>query len=650
MGDNIVRAVDGIDLEISRGEFLSIVGKSGSGKSTLMHILGLLDISTDGEFLIEGTNTGEISDEKLSTLRNKYIGFVFQQFNLLSDLNVIENIALPLSYSAVLNEERLEIAAHFAKKVGISDRLYHMPSELSGGQAQRVAIARALVNKPDIILADEPTGNLDSHTSSKIMDLIRMLHEQNNTIIMVTHDSAVAEQADRTITISDGKIISDKSKNALSQKDMIKERNKYEISYEENHLSLRDLLRIGIREGLAAHKTRTLLTMLGIIIGVSSVIAMSSFSIGSKKKQANQIRALGANLVKIQDKKLESEKLTSARMEGSPGLSFRDLNCLKNNLKKEIKNLAYIRDIKMNVLYGEKRINSKIMGVGGDYLQVNNLKILKGRFFNTSDQEESTPVVVLGMRTAEKIMAHAPQETIGKKLLAGGAFYTIVGILEEKNIDFKELEATDLKDPNDTILIPFRTLVARTASIDLRSKIDEIQLQLISEDLLYTAGKTIKRTLKATHAEVDDFSIIIPMDLLKQKQQSQKLLDVLTICISSIALIVGGIGIMNIMLASVIERIREIGIRRAVGASKHDILFQFLSEAVIISVSGGVLGIILAAVGVIAVCLVFEIPIVFSPLMVIVAVFAAVITGLIFGIYPAHQAANQNPVEALRYE
>ena len=657
MGDNIVAALDGVNLEVHRGDFLMVVGSSGSGKSTLMHLLGLLDIPTNGVMEINGQSMTNCSDKRLSYLRNEHIGFVFQQFNLLNDLNVVENIALPLVYRGVPKSVRLEKAKVLAEKLGLGKRLRHHPKELSGGQLQRIAIARALISDPDILLADEPTGNLDSVTSREIMQILYDLNEQGHTIIMVTHDPKLADQGTRKIALSDGKIIEDVTGSRKSNPNPVVHQDN---ASQSGGLSISDLLRIGIKEGLLAHQMRTFLTMLGIIIGVSSVIAMSSFSLGSKQKQADQIRALGANLVRVVDKQFENERLVDTRIHGSRGLSRSDLEAIRQGIPK-IGKAACLREVKLNALYDHNPINARILGVEGDYLTVNNLALQTGRFFDYGDKQHSSLCTILGGGIARAILKHAidneklpqsakPSDLLGDIVLLGGNPYRVVGILADKAIDLDELEATSVSDPNNDILIPMETLLTRTAYLDLRSELDEIQLQLNTEDDLADAGRSIKAILGITHAGVSDYDLVIPMDLLKQKQQSQRLLDILTICISSISIIVGGIGIMNIMLASVTERIREIGIRRAIGATRADIMRQFLSEAMTISVTGGVFGVILAAAVVVITCSLLKLPVVFSLTLLLVAVAASTATGLIFGIYPAYQAANKNPVEALRAE
>jgi macrolide transport system ATP-binding/permease protein len=642
MGEHTVKALDGIDLDIYPGEFVMIVGSSGSGKSTLMHILGLLDKPTGGSFTLGDEEVSNLSDDEYAALRNRRIGFVFQQFNLLNELSVVDNVALPLSYSGMEKSLRSEKASEYATMTGLGDRLDHRPTELSGGQNQRIAIARALVNQPDILMADEPTGALDSKTGEEIMGLLHELNDKGHTIIMVTHDNHLAEQGTRKIVVKDGHILEDVNGSKPHKKSDVAAKPK-----KIGGLSFRDLFVIGLKEGLLPHKMRSFLTMLGIIIGVASVIAMSSFSLGSKKKQADQIRALGANLVQIIDNRLENESLIQVRRSGSRGLSRQDLKDIKVNVSG-ISAAAFTRDAPMNALWQGDSLNARILGIGGDYLKVNNLSLKEGRYFDVNDENTSARVAVIGSKIAEKISGK--KGPLGKSFIIGGIPYIVIGVLKDKNIDMEELDAGSLKDANLNILIPMETLLTRTTYLEMRSEVDEIQLQLDTEDRLFSAGKAIKKTLNVLHGGVEDYRIVIPLDLLKQKQQSQKLLDILTIIISSISIIVGGIGIMNIMLATVNERIREIGVRRAVGATRKDILYQFLAESMILSVTGGIFGVVFAFLIIIVTCQALGLPIVLSVVLVGVSVGASVLTGLVFGLYPAKNAAAKNPVEALKSE
>ena len=644
MGNHKVHALDGVDLDVKRGEFAAIVGASGSGKSTLMHMLGCLDRFSTGSYHLAGEDMSTADDNKLSEIRNRRIGFVFQQFNLLPNLTVLENIALPLAYSGIPLTERLQQAERLAAKVGLEDRTHHKPNELSGGQCQRVAIARALIHAPEVLFADEPTGALDSKTGKEILTLLDELHEQGHTILLVTHDTKIADHARRKITLSDGKIITDCERpgaKTLGHSEPAEIQNR-------GNLGFRDMVRMGFREGLLAHKLRTSLTMLGVIIGVASVIAMSSFSEGSKLKQANQIRALGANLIRIVDRRLEDQALHQARAQGSMGLTREDARILREAMP-DITAVAKARDLTVEVMRGTTPVASaRVRGVAGDYLAVNNLTLAAGHDFHPLDDLRQQRLAIIGAGLVPE--GNEPDDILGHPFLLGGQPFKVVGVLENKFVDTTELEAMGANDANRDILVPLRSVTTRFTHVPLRSELDEIMVQLAEEDRLSEAGRAIRRILDVRHQGVDDYDLIIPLDLLKSKQESQKLLDVLALSISAISLVVGGIGIMNIMLAAVTERLKEIGIRRAIGARRQDIRRQFLVEAIIISMVGGLAGVFLAGLGVALASRPLDFPIVFDPLIVTIAFSASFGTGLLFGAYPAIQASNQNLVEILSRE
>jgi len=643
MGQSVVRALDGVDFNLYEGEYVTIVGTSGSGKSTLMNVIGCLDNLSQGDIFLEGKNLSKCNDSQISNLRNKFFGFIFQQFNLLNHLTVVDNIALPLVYSGITRQKRYEIAKHCACQVGLGDRLEHRPHELSGGQAQRVAIARALANKPRILLADEPTGNLDSKTSKEIIELLEKLNKNGLTLLMVTHDMDIAQQSSRMVVVKDGRIVEQKRLNQINS--CTKDVGEKEIRF-NLWLHLINLIKIGFIEGLLSHRLRTILTMLGMIIGVSAVITMSSLSLGTNKKQINQIRELGANLIKVKDNLYEGSMLSNVRLSGSNGLSLAD----KDKIEEALPEIAWVsasREFKLNLKWNTDIINYRILGVTENYFEVNNLSLFSGRNFDHFDYSTGARVIIIGWSIKQQMNLDNPIDEI---LFLSGLPYNIVGVLNDKHLDTKELEATSISDVNYDVIAPFESLVYRTTHLKMRSQLDELHIQVVDEDSLYDAGVKLNRILELLHNGVRDFQIIIPLDLLKQKQQSKRLFNILTICISAISIVVGGIGIMNIMLASVTERTREIGIRRAVGATKNNIILQFLSESVLISVTGGFLGVLLSIILILGICHFIDIPFVLSLSIICVALFVAIFAGVVFGLYPAVEAAKKVPVEALRYE
>ena len=638
-GESRVTALDAIDLEVKAGEFLMIVGASGSGKSTLLQLLGLLDGPSSGRLELAGIDMAGASDDERSAARNGRLGFIFQSFHLLPQLNVLENIALPLTYRGVPRPERLERARAMAEKVGLGTRLHHRPTQLSGGQNQRVAIARALIGNPALILADEPTGALDSATGRDIMNFLQQLNAEGCTIVMVTHDRDLALQGTRRISMRDGKIVADEPG--------VKEARPASIPAPPSpgHIGLAELAAVGWREGLLPHKLRSLLTALGIIIGVAGAVSMGSFSLASKKKQADQVRALGSNLVKVVDSRLESERLVEARSAGSAGLSRRDLQSLRAAVPGVVAS-AVCREAFMNVLHEGRRLDARVIGVAGEILKVSNLSLGAGRPLSSADQDAAARVCVIGATLARQIGPDA----LGSTLHLSGMPCRVIGVLASRDVDLGGLEASGVRDANRDIMLPLSTVLARTTWNDQRSELDEIHLQLDHEDHMASAGLKVRRVMEAMHHGANDWQLFIPLDLLRQKEESQRLLDVLTFVISSISVLVGGIGIMNIMLASVNERIKEIGLRRAIGAPRDAVLRQFLLEAVMISLAGGILGLVLAGACVSLVCFTAGLPLVVSPLLVSCSFVAAASTGLIFGWWPARTAANLNPVEALRTE
>ncbi len=644
IGNNEVRAMQNVSLDIQNNEFVAIMGPSGSGKSTMLHILGLLDRPDSGTYHLNGKDVSRLNDDDLASIRNNYAGFVFQQFHLLPRVSALENVALPLIYSGHNNMRRM--AEEKLNQVGLGDREDHKPNELSGGQQQRVAIARSLVNNPLVIFADEPTGNLDSKSEKEIFALLKTLHRQGKTIILVTHERELAEQANRIIWMRDGKIISDESVKKIAKSkakpDSITHRAKEKEAYHPAKMVLVEIAE-NLRQGfqaLLANKMRSFLSMLGILIGVASVIAMLALGKGAEKSMQERMSSLGTNLL-------------SVRSGGwHRGGVAREAGSVTRFTLKDAKVLATVPHIKRvsakvrgrgQVVYGNKNWNTTIYGQGLDYAQMRSAEPVIGRYFVESEIRKRQRVALLGQTVRTEIFGDV--DPVGKMIKINRIQFQVIGVLPEKGSGFGG-------DQDDMIVMPVTTAMYRILG---KKYVDSMDVEIDDLKFMEPAEQAIRDLLvkrhkvKAENAE-NAFSIRNMAEIQEALQSMTKTMTTLLGCIAAISLLVGGIGIMNIMLVSVTERTREIGLRKAIGARKKDIMLQFLIEAIVMTFCGGILGI---AVGVgIAVLLTtftgWAISISGSSVMMVTMF--SVIIGLVFGLWPAKKAAELNPIVALRYE
>ncbi len=643
-----VHALRGVSLKVNKGEFLSIIGPSGSGKTTMMDILGCLSRPNSGSYYLEGHDVSKLTDDELSDIRKKKIGFVFQTFNLIPRMNALSNVELPLLYSGVGEGERKEKAMNTLQRVGLEKRAYHDPNELSGGEQQRVAIARALINNPSIIFADEPTGNLDSKTGKEIMALFEKLHQEGKTVIMVTHDAAVADYAQRSIKIKDGKIEKEKIRRKSSK-------NKA-VFVEEN---LGDASLVGSiisgfvsgYKGLFANKLRSFLTVLGIIIGVGAVIGVMGVGEGAKRNITTQIEKLGSNVISIHYHRPDSKEEALQWRGRSEGLTYEDALALKEDLE-------FIKDVEpqvrssMTVKYQDKDWETDIIGTLPSYQSINNHHVKDGRFFTEDELKSWSKVCVIGKAIKDELFGDT--NPIGKEIKMRNMRFTVIGVMEEKG-------SVGWNDFDDRIFIPLFTAQKRITGED--NIVREIQAQTTGTVPAEDSEERVRQLLLERHNQVEDFHIRNREEFKQTIEQTASTFKIMLSGIAAISLIVGGIGIMNIMLVSVTERTREIGIRKAIGAKRLDILIQFLIESVIVSLSGGILGIIFGfvfanTVGNMMVGAGTMGPrflsqgggSVVTPGSILLAFFFAVIVGVFFGMYPANKASKMDPVKALRYE
>lgn len=631
-GNNEVHILKDINLSIKSGDFIAIIGASGSGKSTLMNILGCLDTASNGSYKIDGEEASNMDSDGLAALRRKKFGFIFQRYNLLSTLTAIENVALPAVYSGVPQSEREDRAKKILSDLGLEDKIKNKPHELSGGQQQRVSIGRALMNGGEIILADEPTGALDSHSGGMVMGIIKELHEKGHTIILVTHDKNIANYANRIIEIKDGEIISDTSKSShysFVKKETIKEKNSFSFFKDQLVESFKMAL-----NAISAHKLRSFLTMLGIIIGIASVVSIVALGNGSQQKILSDISSMGTNTIDIY-----------------PGKGFGDMRSgkvktLTANDSQVLNRQSYVDSSTPNsstsgaLTYKNIAVNAQVKGVGYEFFDVKGIEIAKGNKFYQKDIKNNSQVAVIDKNTQNKLFPNG-EDPIGKILFINKKPLKIIGVSQEKKSAFGN-------DDNLNIWSPYTTVMNRISG---SKNIDSITVKIKDNVSMQAAEKSIIDLLTVKHGGKKDF-FTMNTDSIKQTVESTT--NTMTLLISSIAviaLIVGGIGVMNIMLVSVTERTKEIGVRMAIGAREYNILQQFLIEAILICLIGGAAGIALSyGISVLFNNIVTNFAMTFSTMSIIMAVVCSTMIGIIFGFMPARNASKLNPITALSRE
>lgn len=629
-GENRVHVLKDISFEIEKGEFIAIIGQSGSGKSTLMNILGCLDKVTDGSYKVDGREISNFSKDELSELRQQKFGFIFQRYNLISTLTAQENVALPAIYIGVSEKKRNSRAEELLIKLGLGEKIKNKPNQLSGGQQQRVSIARALMNGGEIILADEPTGALDSKSGKRVMEILTDLHKEGHTIILVTHDKNIANYANRVIEIKDGEIYNDSIKKF--EKEIVESSTQKINSVKKNlfysKAQFLESLKMAIN-AIVAHKMRSLLTMLGIIIGIVSIICVVALGNGSQQKILSNINSLGTNTLDIFNGRGRGDRNANKKRN----LTIKDADFLKKQF--------YTESVTPNVngsgtlTYGNKAYTASLRGVGEEYFNVKGLEVDLGKIFNRDDVINSSQVVVIDENTKSQLFKD--RNPIGEILIFNKRPLKIIGSVITKNN--MSMNSSDL-----VLYTPYTTAMNRIigdnhiSSITMKIK-DNVDMQI--------AEKDVTNILTVRHKAKDFF--IMNVDTLKKTVESTtNTMKLLISCIACISLVVGGIGVMNIMLVSVTERTREIGIRMAIGAKQRNILQQFLIEAILICLIGGVLGVgISVGFGIVFNIFVKNFTMVFSIFSIIAAVLCSTMIGVIFGYMPAKNASELDPINAL---
>ena len=628
-GDTEVRALDGVSLKIHTGEFVAIVGQSGSGKSTLMNILGCLDRPTEGTYLIRGEDISRLDADELATLRRQVFGFIFQRYNLLASVSASENVEIPAVYAGLSNAERREKAHTLLARLGLGDRVDRKPNQLSGGQQQRVAVARALVNDAEVILADEPTGALDSGTSNELLGLLEELHEAGRTIILITHDPKVAARAKRVIELKDGRVISDTGTG--DARPAKADTYRYDRRGPSLFSQVIESVKMAFRS-LRANLFRTALTLLGVIIGVAAVVAMLAIGQGSQREVMARFESMGSNLLFVRP----GAPGTRMRGDAIATLTLDDATALG-----ELDNvLAAVpsRSGSATLRVGGNDYSSSIEGVSADWPIAQNRGLKYGTFFTADDVTRRVGVVVLGTTTAGNLFDNV-EGAIGQYVFLGGAPFEVAGILEEKG-------ATSWgQDQDDVALVPITTGMMRLFG---QSYLSSITIAVDDTDKISDTETEANDLLLSRHG-TEDFQIRNTASILESVQQTQNSFSILLGSVASISLLVGGIGVMNIMLVSVTERTREIGVRMATGARRSDIMAQFLIESLVVGGLGGLAGILIG----LGVCFILSangMSVAITAMPAVLAFTSAMATGLVFGLLPARKAAHLDPVTALASE
>ncbi|AOZ03085.1 macrolide ABC transporter permease/ATP-binding protein MacB [Cupriavidus sp. USMAHM13] len=639
-----------VGLAIAAGEMVAIVGASGSGKSTLMNILGCLDRPSAGRYLVDGQDVAMLDADALAQLRRERFGFIFQRYHLMPHLSAAGNVEVPAAYAGIPAAARHERALHLLDRLGLGGRGASRPGQLSGGQQQRVSIARALMNGGQVILADEPTGALDSRSGEEVMAILRELHAQGHTIVLVTHDRQVAACAERIIEVADGRIVADRTNRpaapaaraaadrsppasppgpgtppkALPAPPAARLRGGWQRFTEAFLMAWRSIL---------AHRLRSALTMLGIVIGITSVVAITAIGEGAKRYVLDDIRAIGTNTLEI----YPGADFGDDRADSIRTMVAADLDALR--ALPYVDSVTPLTTRTLRLRHRNVDVNGAVHGVSESLFRVRGMRLADGSGFRSEDVLRHAQVVAIDENTRRKLFGRQGQ-AIGKIILVGNLPCTVVAVLRERKSMFDDNKSLN-------VWLPYSTAGSRLFG---QQHFEGLAVRIAEGQPGKAAEQGVVRLLAQRHGKKDFFTFNLD-SIVKTAERTSQALTLLLSTVAVISLVVGGIGVMNIMLVSVTERTREIGIRMAVGARRGDVMQQFLTEAVLVCLMGGVIGVVLAyGLGLVFALASSRWQMVFSPLSVAGAFLCATLVGVVFGYLPARKAARLTPIEALNRE